>query len=89
MARNNSLQFLGSCKGLIFDVGTATIGADGTIAVYTTLSSVKAAFAGHKNATVMSALKCGALSGGTVTITDGAGADNSGATVWYMFAGLP
>lgn len=89
MSRDNDVQFLGSCKGFLIDVGTATIGSDGTIAVPTSLSSVKAAIAGHQDATVMSALKCSDVSSGNVTITDGAGADNEDATVWYIFFGLP
>ena len=87
MSRDNDTQFYG--LGLLPDTGTVTLGTSGTATVYTRLSKVLSAVACHQAPVVASALICGTLSSGAITITDPAGALNYGKTVSYTFLGWP
>jgi hypothetical protein len=69
------------------DVGRVQLGDDGTATVSTHFARVVTANANHnEGALVASTLQC-SFTGGTVTITDSAGAINAGAWVTYYVTG--
>ena len=72
------------------DFGTVILGAAGTATFSTYLGNVRSGTANHQSGSqVASTLQVGALSSGTVTITDSAGAANADAVVAYCLFGLP
>ena len=72
------------------EIGTATLGTDGTIAVSTSLSTVLSAVASYNTGNLIAgSLRCSALSSGAITITDSHGASNAGAIVSFHFEGYP
>lgn len=72
------------------DYGYVTLGSDGTYAVDCLFSKLISGVAVHRSGNIAaSSLMVGALSSGTVTITDPAGAVNASATVFYILWGYP
>ena len=87
MARSDSTQHYGSV--VLHDYGYVTLGSDGTFAVKTRLSQLFSGSATHRSGNLFATtLRVSALSSGTVTITDAAGANASGALVFYDLKGV-
>jgi len=78
-------------KSIQFDFGTATLGTDGTVTIYTHLNRVQTGVAGHRASLGSAALQVSARTEAGkpyFTITDPAGAVSSGDTVNYLAAGF-
>ena len=87
MARDSNYQHQGTV--VRHDYGYVTLSAAGVGTVSTVLSQVHSGVAVHRSGNFFATpLRVGALSSGSVTITDPAGVNNASATVFYHLMGV-